>query len=123
MIDLTFQQIFGANATQTAATITIQKADLTILTATANNGGEQLLIALLLQVHQHFEGVLTDPQNNVVTDQNGSAITHDNKKLYEKLVLSFWKRQFISRNLQKYILDTFVVDAFITPSQNHSKPY
>lgn len=115
MISLTFQQIFGENASQTATTITILKADLLTLTATADNGGEQILTALLLQAHQHFEGVLTDHQNNVVTDQNGDPITHDNKKLYEKLVLSFWKRQFVTRNLQHFILDTFVLDVFLKP--------
>lgn len=48
MAEPTLQMIFGTNATQTATTLTIQKADLPQLTATANNSGESLLAAILL---------------------------------------------------------------------------
>lgn len=115
MQNLTLQQLFGRNATQTTETLTIYKADLPGLSADANNRSEQLLVALLLQAHQHFEGMLTDEQSRTITDDQGRAITYDNKSLYEKLALTFWKRQFISRNQQNYILDTFVINCWIKP--------
>jgi Tfp pilus assembly protein PilX len=45
MAEPTFQEVFGAGATQTATTITILKADLD-LTATATNRGEQCFAAI-----------------------------------------------------------------------------
>lgn len=111
MLNLTLQQIFGNNATQTEAALTIHKADLPLLTVFTNNRGEQLLAALLLQVHQHFEGVLTDEQGRAITDEQGRAITYDNRGLYEKLDIWFWKCQFID----SFQIDTFIVDVFIKP--------
>ncbi|MEH2322049.1 MAG: hypothetical protein V7K32_00300 [Nostoc sp.] len=46
----TLAQIFGANATQDAATLTIHKADLPRLTASASNTAESLLTGILLLV-------------------------------------------------------------------------
>lgn len=48
-MDPTLQQVFGASATQTATTVTINKADLPTLTPSANNTAESLLIAILLE--------------------------------------------------------------------------
>jgi hypothetical protein len=47
MAELTLQNVFGANATQTATTITISKADLTGLVATSNNNPDQIGVAIL----------------------------------------------------------------------------
>jgi hypothetical protein len=47
MAEPTLIQVFGANATQTATTITITKADLVGLTASANNTAEALLTGIL----------------------------------------------------------------------------
>ena len=113
MQNLTLQQIFGANATQTATTLTITKADLSGLTSAANNRAEQTFVAILLQLHQHFEGLLTDDRGKIVTDEQGQTIAYDNKFLYEKICLYFWKRQFIyQRNLPE-ILDSFVLELFL----------
>jgi hypothetical protein len=49
MSEPTLQQIFGANATQDATTITITKADLPGLTASSTNRAESLLTAILLK--------------------------------------------------------------------------
>ncbi|MEH2065137.1 MAG: hypothetical protein V7K50_23235 [Nostoc sp.] len=48
MAELTLQQIFGANATQDATTLTIHKADLLRLTASSTNTGESLLTGILI---------------------------------------------------------------------------
>ncbi len=45
----TLQELFGANAAQTATTITIAKADLPTLTASANNTGSQILTAIAIK--------------------------------------------------------------------------
>lgn len=49
MAEPTLIQIFGANAVQTATTLTISKADLPRLTASATNTAESLLTGILLQ--------------------------------------------------------------------------
>ena len=49
MAEPTLIEVFGANATQTATTITISKADLPRLTASASNTAESLLVGILLQ--------------------------------------------------------------------------
>lgn len=46
MPEATLQDLFGADATQTASDIVIKKADLP-MTATANNNGEQILAAMV----------------------------------------------------------------------------
>lgn len=47
MSEPTLQEIFGANATQSATTITIDKANLTGLVASATNRAESLFAALI----------------------------------------------------------------------------
>ncbi|MCC5626184.1 hypothetical protein, partial [Nostoc sp. CHAB 5715] len=49
MAEPTLAQVFGANATQTATTITITKADLPRLTPSSTNTAESLLTAILLK--------------------------------------------------------------------------
>lgn len=44
----TLTEIFGANATQSATEIIIQKSDLPTLTATADNSGSSVLLAIIL---------------------------------------------------------------------------
>ncbi|WP_413176518.1 hypothetical protein [Anabaena azotica] len=45
----TLTEIFGTNATQTATDIIIKKADLPTLTASLNNSGSSLLVAIVLK--------------------------------------------------------------------------
>lgn len=109
--NLTLQQLFGANADQTATALTITKADLPGLTPAADNRAEQLLVAILLQAWSEFEGMLVDESGEAVIDESGQRIKYDQRNLYKKLNLSFWKRQFI----EEVILDTFVIDTFVCP--------
>lgn len=113
MIDLTMQQLFGKNATQTTTNLIIQKADLSRLSAAVDNRAEQLLVALLLQAHQHFEGVLTDERGKEIIDEQDRVVTHDNRDLYEELSIELWQRQFIKKNKLAYIVDSFVISYFI----------
>ncbi|MBE9213712.1 hypothetical protein IQ247_13730 [Plectonema cf. radiosum LEGE 06105] len=54
MAEPTLQDVFGANAIQDEFTLTITKADLTGLTATANNTAESLLVGLLLKARSYL---------------------------------------------------------------------
>jgi hypothetical protein len=111
MLNLTLEQLFGAGATQDSQSLTIQKASLPGLSAAANNRGEQLLAALMLQAWGEFEGELVDSEGSIVVDNQGFSISYDNQNLYEKLRIWFWKRQFI----EDKVLNTFVIDVFIKP--------
>ena len=54
MAEPTLTQVFGTNAAQTATTLTITKADLTGLTASANNSAESLFVAILLKAKSYL---------------------------------------------------------------------
>lgn len=66
MAEPTLQSVFGANAVQTATTITISKADLPTLTASANNTAESLIVALSLK----WQTGLTETNFNSNIDQS-----------------------------------------------------
>ncbi len=66
MTEPTLTQVFGAGATQTATTITITKADLPGLTASASNRAESLLIGILLKASVALNRTAFDAD----TDQN-----------------------------------------------------
>jgi hypothetical protein len=65
MSEPTLQQIFGANATQNATQIIIQKADLP-MTAAATNRGEQVLAAIV----KNASPALTAANFNTNPDQS-----------------------------------------------------
>lgn len=54
MAEPTLQQIFGAGATQSATELILSKADLTGLTASANNSAESLFVAILLKAKAYL---------------------------------------------------------------------
>ncbi|WP_373525087.1 hypothetical protein [Nostoc sp.] len=68
----TLIEVFGANATQTADTLTISKIDLTStgLTASATNTAESLLIAIMLK----FKTTLTDEARDLNIDQSVAVV-------------------------------------------------
>ncbi|HCF27621.1 MAG TPA: hypothetical protein DEV81_10585 [Cyanobacteria bacterium UBA11049] len=111
MPNLTLQQLFGANATQSATQLVIKKSDLSELTANGNNTAESLLAAVLLQAWNEFEGVLVDEQGEAIVSEKSEAIGYDQRELFEKLRVWFWKRQFVEGK----VLDTFVIDCFVKP--------
>jgi hypothetical protein len=66
MAEPTLQQLFGANASQTATTLTITKADLIRLTPSASNTAEQLLAGILVTAQSY----LTEANFNANIDQS-----------------------------------------------------
>jgi hypothetical protein len=115
MQNLTLQQLFGTAALQDATTLVIHKSDLPGLTPNANNSAESLLIAILLQAWNEFEGLLADETGEAVVDEMGDAIGYDDRDLYEKLNVWFWKRQLTGGR----VLDTFVINCFIKPPPSY----
>ena len=73
MAEPTLQQVFGANATQTATALTIAKADLTGLTASATNTAESLFVAILLKAKAY----LTQANYETNIDQSITITTPD----------------------------------------------
>ena len=102
MAEPTLQQVFGANATQTATQLIISKADLAAvgLTASATNGGESLLVAMFLLARSYLTETnqTTNPEQSItITDSFApDAIVNRNNQNY--------RQRTYSVNLQK--LDT-----------------
>ncbi|MCC5597967.1 hypothetical protein [Nostoc favosum] len=111
---LTLAQLFGVNAVQTATELVIKKSDLVAigLTPQINNRAEQLVVAILLKALENFQGHLTDPNDNQVTDFQGRKINYDNSNLYKSLLLEPWK-EFIEQRLENYVIrNTLIIHQF-----------
>ena len=92
MAEHTLQQIFGANATQTATTLTLTKADLAGLTPSGTNTAESLFVAILLKASE----ILTEANLQTNGDQSISIVNS-----FDSLV---------SRNNQSYRQKTYSVN-------------
>ncbi|WYL93423.1 MAG: hypothetical protein HEQ35_05710 [Gloeotrichia echinulata IR180] len=77
MAEPTLQQVFGASASQTATTLTITKADLLRLTASASNTAEQLLSGILLTAQSYLTQANFDANINqsIVISNGYSSMT------------------------------------------------
>lgn len=88
MAEPTLQQVFGANATQDANTITISKADLTPvgLTSSATNRAEQLFVAILLKAAAYLNPTTQTNDNDVQVTIESSfpSITFRNNQNYRQ---------------------------------------
>ncbi|MEH1790321.1 MAG: hypothetical protein V7L23_33350 [Nostoc sp.] len=95
---LTFQQVFGSNATQNTTTITFLKSDLLGLISQTTNTADSIFAGIINNTHQQFEGNLTDPSGNNIADQNGAIVTYDNHLYYSSTWVQFGGYYF-PRNL------------------------
>ena len=86
MAEPTLQQIFGANATQTSATITITKADLPGLTPAADNRAEQLFVAVLLQAKSFLTSANqdTNPEQSITIEDSFQTLVTRNNQQYRQ---------------------------------------
>lgn len=88
MAEPTLQQVFGANATQTATTLTITKADLTGLTAKLDNTAESLLAAINLKAKGYLNEVNQesnpDIQITIVESDYQNFVLRNNKSYRER---------------------------------------
>jgi len=79
MAEYTLSDLFGAGASQDATSITIQKSDLTGLTAAAVNTAESLVVALVLLWMQ-----TATETNRLADDANRNlAVTSAGTDLYQ----------------------------------------
>lgn len=97
MPEPTIQQIFGANAAQTATTLSIDKADLVAvgLTASATNTAESLFVALLLMA----KNSLTTTAQESNPDQSVTVAEAD-----------FNFQTLVTRNNQQFRQSTYTVN-------------
>lgn len=112
MAELNLIQIFGTNATQNDTTLIIQKSDLPLLTPSANNTPESLLIAILLKALSNFSGNILDGNGLPILDSNNQPITFDNSKAYDSLKIFFWNPYGFTRNNQPYIMHQIIVFSY-----------
>lgn len=119
MQTLTFIELFGVNAVQTADEVIIKKSDLSAvgLTPTANNSAEQLFVAILLQALSTFQGYLTDESGNIITDENNAPIGYDNRQLYEFLEMFRWDVYAKERNDNVYLTETIILESYVQTVQ------
>lgn len=114
-VSLTLTQLFGNSASQTATELVIQKSDLAAvgLTPQANNHAEQLVVAILLQALRNFEGIITDENGNMITDENSIPIGYKNRELYELLEIFRWDNYAKQRGNQFYLTNTIVIESYV----------
>lgn len=117
--NLTLAQIFGVNAVQNLESITIQKSDLPKLNG---DNPESFLVALLLNVHSVFEGVITDEFDNAITTELGQVLTYNNRNKYLKLNNFLWKIQLVNLREQNEIRHTFVFEIYTPDPDNYGQP-
>lgn len=111
-MQLTLEQLFGVNAAQDSQLVSINKADLPLLTPSANNTAESLLAASLLKAFENFQGQLTDPNGNKITDPQGNSITYNNSKLYDLLLIEPWELFIKERDNSLYVTHTLIIHQF-----------
>jgi hypothetical protein len=91
MPELTLQQIFGNNATQTATELIISKADLITvgLTASSTNTGESNFVALMLLASRHLNEInqSSNPDIQVtITDSGVVQLVSRNSQNYKQII-------------------------------------
>jgi len=77
MAEPTLQALYGASAAQSNSQLTIDKADLTGLTASSTNTAESLLVALLLLWEAQLTSAnqATNPNQSVTVTRGTSTLT------------------------------------------------
>lgn len=91
MPEPTLTQVFGINATQTATTLTIAKADLVGLTAAADNRVEALVVAILLKAKVYLNSTTqeTNPDIQITIEESDyQNFILRNAKSYRRRTLS-----------------------------------
>ena len=88
MAEPTLEQIFGANASQDATTLTIAKSDLTSvgLTASASNTPESLFVAVLLKSAAYLNEAnqQTNPDIQITIAESFQSLVSRNNQQYRQ---------------------------------------
>ncbi|MBD2360045.1 hypothetical protein H6G36_02325 [Anabaena minutissima FACHB-250] len=108
----TLEQLFGVNAAQDSQALVIQKSDLPSLTPNINNSAESLLIAIILQALENFQGEITTPEGEKIVDPNNNPITYNNSVLYATLLVERFDG-FIEQRSGSYVVrNTLIIHQF-----------
>lgn len=83
--------LFGKGTEQTEQYLIINKAELSI-TPSNDNSAESLLAAMILKASSQYAGILTDENNNPITDHEGNQLTYDNRTLFDSTSLMYYGR-------------------------------
>lgn len=111
-MQLTFEQCFGASATQDIDSLVIVKAELPKLTPDTNNRAEALVVGILLKILENFQGSITDENGNVFTTENDIPITYDQGDIVDEFYLFKWRIILRTRNATNYKIYQFVFHQF-----------
>jgi hypothetical protein len=109
MTEPTLQQVFGTNATQDATTITLTKADLVGLTASASNTAESIIAAIVLTAADNLT------EENRAADTSGDrqcVIVDAGDQLFNDGVSDFQIRSFAFQFFKAYSLTSFDPDDY-----------
>ncbi len=115
MISFTLAELFGANAVQTATTLTITKADLasTGLIPSATNSSESLLSALVLNFANQFAGSLLTQAGDTITTEDGYSLDFSiDDSIYQVLYCYFWQGFTNNRNGLNYWFYQFLIEVW-----------
>lgn len=84
MSEPTLIEVFGAGATQTATALTISKADLTGLTASATNSAESLLAGIILKAGTALTTTARDsnPDQSIAIEQGFDQVAYRGTTAY-----------------------------------------
>jgi hypothetical protein len=84
MAEPTLVEIFGAGATQSATAITILKADLPGLTASATNTAESLFAGILLKAESNLTTAArdTNPDRSIAIEQGFDQVAYRGTTAY-----------------------------------------
>lgn len=102
---MTINDLFGEGSGQTERYLIVNKNSLDII-PNINNTAESLLAAIILKASSQYRGVLTDLDNNPVTDPEGNTITYDNSILFDSTRLTYYDRYLpagIIRDVFEYV--------------------
>jgi hypothetical protein len=111
-MELSLTQIFGISAIETGQSLIINKADFVKLSASSVNKSECLLVAILLNTFENYQGYLTDNEGNKIIDNQGIAISYDNSILYSSLSIELWEPYLINRNDVRYRIDGLIIKQY-----------
>ncbi len=100
-MELSLSQAFGANASQSIDSLIISKTDLSLLGA-VNNTADSLVVAIILQLLDNFQGNLTDNNNDIVVDNNNISVTYDNSNYWDNIGLNYWGKT-LPNGLIRYV--------------------
>lgn len=99
IIEPSLTELFGIGATQTLETVTLSKADMPTLTASADNNGQQLFVGLFLAALTR-QRAITTPTGEILEAPGAAKLTYP---VEQSAVRIEWWRIIPHLTRQEYI--------------------